>query len=223
MLAAMLLIAAHGPLRRAAGAALLLVMVLSLGALLSQVSVTPGLQFLFENARVLGTVTVCLAGFGGVAVAVAAAGRRIPNARGWLRVGTGLAAAVAFVAVQPLPAGADPTFKAYALADVPNPRYFYVCRSQAECATFGAGRPIGFGIVREKTKVRVNGVVDSRVSRLEYQSAPGGAARVIPLLEVYPGQRLFSFRSATLAHGRLVAYGVDGSPLAEYTKELDGR
>lgn len=81
VLAAMLLIAMHGALRRIAGAVLLLVMILSLGALLSEVSTFPGLQFLFENARALGVVATCLAGFGGIAAVAATAGRRAGNAR----------------------------------------------------------------------------------------------------------------------------------------------
>jgi hypothetical protein len=39
-------------------------------------------------------------------------------------------------------------------------------------------------------------------------------------VEIYPGQRAFSFRSANMTHGRLVAYGVDGRVLATYTDEL---
>lgn len=220
VLAAMLLIGGYGVLRRVAGVVLLGVLVLSLGVVLSQVSMTPGLQFLFENSRALATITVCLAGFGGVTVAVVAAGRRTAGARGWLRVGTAAAATVAFFAVQPLPAGADPTFKAYGPADVDNPRYFFVCGSEVECAEFTAGTPINFGVTAERTKVRVNGVVDATVTRLEYRSAPGGAARTIPLLQVYPGQWLFSFRSANLSHGQLTAYGADGTPIATYTAEL---
>ncbi|MGW4502433.1 hypothetical protein ACWENR_27980, partial [Micromonospora sp. NPDC004336] len=145
---------------------------------------------------------------------------RSPAARGWLRVGTTAALAVAFFAVQPLPAGADPTFKAYTLADVHNPRYFFVCRGPAECAAYGTGAPVTFGTRREKTKVRVNGVVSPEVARLEYHSAPGGAPRVIPLLAAHPGSRTFSFRSATMTHGRLVAYAADGRPLASYDEEL---
>lgn len=68
--------------------------------------------------------------------------------------------------------------------------------------------------------MRVNGVVSPSVARLEYYSAPGGAPRVIPLLAAYPGSRLFSFRSATMAHGRLVAYDVDGRPIATFDDEL---
>ncbi|MDW5326499.1 glycosyltransferase 87 family protein [Plantactinospora sp. KLBMP9567] len=220
VLAAMFLVGSYGVARRVAGVAVLCVMVLSLGALLSSVSMTPGLQFLFENSRSLATITLCLAGFGGVAVAAVAAGRRTSTVRSWLRVGAAALAGVAFFAVQPLPAGADPTFKAYSMSDVHNPRYFFVCRSAAECAAFRAGAPITFGVTAEKTKVRVNGVVDATVARLEYQSAPGGAARTIPLLEVYPGQWLFSFRSANLSHGRLTAYRADGSPIAAYSEEL---
>ncbi|MBO4208205.1 glycosyltransferase 87 family protein [Micromonospora echinofusca] len=221
VLAAMLLIGAAGVVQRVAGAALLGAMVFSLGALLNQLSVTTGMQFLFENARTVGTLTVCLAGFGGIAVATVGVHRPAPGRRTALRVATTAMVTLAFFAVQPLPAGADPTFKAYTLADAGNPRYFFVCRSQAECAEFGAGAAISFGVTAEKTKVRVNGVVDGRVTRLEYQSAPGGAARRIPLLPLYPGQRVFSFRSANLSHGRLVAYGPDGAPLATYTDELD--
>lgn len=220
VLAAMLLVGAHGVARRVAGAALLVTMVVSLGVVLAPVSTTPGIQFLLENARALGVVALCLAGFGGAALAVAGAERRSPAARGWLRVGTTAALAVAFFAVQPLPAGADPTFKAYTLADVHNPRYFFVCRGPAECAAYGTGAPVTFGTRREKTKVRVNGVVSPEVARLEYHSAPGGAPRVIPLLAAHPGSRTFSFRSATMTHGRLVAYAADGRPLASYDEEL---
>jgi hypothetical protein len=122
--------------------------------------------------------------------------------------------------VQPLPAGADPTFKAYTPADAGNPRYFFFCSTAAECADRVAGVPISFATAAEQTKMRVNGMVDVTVTRLEFQSAPGGAAREIPLVEIYPGQRAFSFRSANLTHGRLVAYGTDGRPLAVYTEEL---
>lgn len=226
VLAAMLLIAVPPAWRRVAGVALLGTLVLSLGVLLRPVSMTPGLQFAFENARALATVGLCLVGFGGLAVAAdRRPGRRAATLRrgrrGWLRLGTAATAVLAFFAVQPLPAGADPTFKAYTMADAQNPRYFYACHGPADCAAFGAGRLVRFAIATEKTKVRVNGVVSADVARLAYTSAPGGAARDIPLLEVYPGQRLFSFRSASLAHGRLVAYGADGAALAAYTDELD--
>lgn len=242
VLAAMLLIAVPPGWRRAAGAALLATMVFSLGPLLSPVSMRPGVQFLFENARTLAAVTVCLAGFGGLAaVASRHSGQRTglcvrqhtgqrssqhtgsSQARrrlGWLRLGAASAAVIAFFAVQPLPAGADPTFKAYAMADAQNPRYFFVCHGAAGCAEFLGDRLINFAVTREKTKVRVNGVVSPAVARLEFHSAPGGAARDIPLLQVHAGQRIFSFRSANLAHGRLVVYGVDGAALATYTDEL---
>lgn len=218
VLAGMLLVGATGLARKVAGVALLVAMVLSLGAVLGPVSTRPGVQFLLENARALGVCALCLAGFGGVAVA--AATRRPRVGRAWLRVGVAAAATLAFFAVQPLPAGADPTFKAYTLADVANPRYFFVCRSPAACAAYGGDGPVTFGTAVEPTKVRVNGVVSPEVARLEYYSAPGGVPRVIPLLAAYPGSRTFSFRSATMSHGRLVAYGTDRHPLAVYDDEL---
>lgn len=58
------------------------------------------------------------------------------------------------------------------------------------------------------------------MARLEYHSAPGGAPRVIPLLAPHPGPGTFSFRSATMAHGRLVAYAADGRPIAAFDEEL---
>ncbi|MEH1168413.1 glycosyltransferase 87 family protein [Micromonospora sp. CPCC 205539] len=220
VLAAMLLIGASGVTRRVAGAALLGTMVVSLGAVLSPVSMRPGVQFLFENARTVGVCLLCLAGFGGVAVTAARTTRRPTVGRAWWRVGITATVAVAFFAVQPLPAGADPTFKAYSLDDVINPRYFFVCRGPVECAAYGTEAPVTFGTRAEKTKVRVNGVVAPQVARLEYYSAPGGAPRAIPLLAAYPGSRLFSFRSASMAQGRLVAYAADGRPIADYDEEL---
>ncbi|WP_329100341.1 glycosyltransferase 87 family protein [Micromonospora sp. NBC_01699] len=221
VLAAMLLVGAQGPLRRIAGATLLVVMVFSLGALLDGVSTFPGVQFLLENARALGVVAVCLAGFGGLATVAVGTARRSGRRRGWLRAGITVTVTLACFAVLPLPAGADPTFKAYTLADAGNPRYFYFCRSGAGCADPSTGVAVRFGVVREKTKVRVNGVVDPVVTRLEYRSAPGGAPRTIPLLELGPGQREFSFRSANMAHGLLVAYGADGREVASFTDELN--
>ncbi|MDO3702830.1 glycosyltransferase 87 family protein [Micromonospora sp. C28SCA-DRY-2] len=220
VLAAMLLIGLAGVARKVAGVALLVAMVVSLGAVLSPVSTRPGVQFLFENARTLGVCLLCLAGFGGVAVAATRTARTAAPRRAWLRVGVAATATLAFFAVQPLPAGADPTFKAYDLDDVVNPRYFFVCRGPAECAAFGTGAPVTFGTRVEKTKVRVNGVVAPQVARLAYYSAPGGTPREIPLLAAYPGTRTFSFRSATMAHGRLVAYAADGQPIASYDEEL---
>ncbi|GIF62405.1 hypothetical protein Ais01nite_04400 [Asanoa ishikariensis] len=212
VLAAMLLIGTHGAVHRAAGGALLTAMVLSLGVVLADVSFTPGVQFVLENARALGTVGICVLGFG-----AAVAAQR--TARRWTLAGAA-AVAVAVVAVQPLPASADPTFKAYRLADTANPRYFYVCRDDPSCAEFIGGLAIRFGVVAEKTKVRVNGVVGPTVARLEYQSAPGGRPREIPLLDVYAAGRVFSFRSASLAHGELVAYDLAGNALATYRREL---
>ncbi|MET8351361.1 MULTISPECIES: glycosyltransferase 87 family protein [unclassified Micromonospora] len=221
VLAAMLLIGASGVTQRAAGAALLAAMVVSLGAVLGPVSMRPGVQFLFENARAVGVCLLCLAGFGGVAVAAVRTSRRpAVGGRAWWRVGITATVAVAFFAVQPLPAGADPTFKAYTLDDVVNPRYFFVCRGPVECAAYGTDAPVTFGTRAEKTKVRVNGVVSGQVARLEYYSAPGGAPRTIPLLAAYPGTRTFSFRSANMAQGRLVAYASDGQPIASYDEEL---
>ncbi|MFI6759773.1 glycosyltransferase 87 family protein [Micromonospora sp. NPDC050417] len=221
VLAAMLMVATRGVPRRVAGVVLLLVMTVSLGAALGDVSTFPGVQFLLENARAFGAVTVCLAGLGGVAVVATRTSRRAGDRRGWLRAVTAATATLACFAVLPLPAGADPTFKAYRLADVDNPRYFYFCRGSVECARLAAGVPVRFAVVREKTKVRVNGVVDGSVARLEYRSAPGGAPRVIPLLEVHPAHRTFSFRSANMAHGQLVAYAADGRILASYRDELN--
>jgi alpha-1,2-mannosyltransferase len=118
----MLLIAVRGTLRHIAGWVLLLVMILSLGVLLGEVSTYPGAQFLLENARVLGVVAVCLTGAGGIAATANPAGGGAGNTRAWLRVATTAVAALAAFAVLPLPAGADPTFKAYTLADASNPR-----------------------------------------------------------------------------------------------------
>ncbi|MBQ1047327.1 DUF2029 domain-containing protein [Micromonospora sp. C51] len=220
VLAAMLLVGAVGVARRVAGALLLASMVLSLGVVLAPVSMRPGVQFLFENARAIGTVALCVAGFGAVALTTARthANRAFP--RGWLRVGVASLGALAFFAVQPLPAGADPTFKAYRLPDVVNSRYFFVCRGPVECGRYGTDAPVTFGTRSEKTKVRVNGVVSDQVARLDYHSAPGGPPRTIPLLAAYPGVRTFSFRSATMAHGQLIAYSADGRALARYDDEL---
>ncbi|MEH0985704.1 glycosyltransferase 87 family protein [Micromonospora sp. CPCC 205556] len=220
VLAAMLLIGASGVARRVAGVVLLVAMVVSLGAVLAPVSMRPGVQFLFENARALGVCVLCLAGFGGMAVLATRTDRRPPPRRVWLRGGVAATAALALLAAQPLPAGADPTFKAYTLDDLDNPRYFFACRGPVQCASYGTDAPVTFAMRSEKTKVRVNGVVSPRVTRLEYHSAPGGAPRVIPLLAAYPGSRTFSFRSATMVHGRLVAYGADGRPVATYEEEL---
>jgi hypothetical protein len=217
----MLMIAAQGVVRRIAGGVLLVVMTLSLGSLLSAVSMRPGLQFLLENARTLAAVAACLAGCGGLAVAAARAARRGGAARTWLRAATTAVAALACIALLPLPAGADPTFKAYTLADTANPRYFFYCRSAEVCAGLTAGGPVHFGTFREPTKVRVNGVVDGSVVRLEFTSAPGGPPREIPLVEWFPGQRTFSFRLANIAAGRLVAYGRDGRVLAVFTDTLN--
>ncbi|GAB3872735.1 glycosyltransferase family protein [Dactylosporangium cerinum] len=207
VLAAMLLVAAEGAWRRVAGVALLVVMTVSLGVALRGVAVYPGWQFMLENARSLGLVAVCVAGFGGVA-AVQFRTARFRVAR---RVAVGLAAGLAVLALTPLPVGADPTFKAYSADDLTNPRYFYFTGTPV------AGQPVTFAIRREKTKVRVNGVVGAEVARLRYTSAPGGAARGIPLLEAEPGVRTFSFRSASLAHGRLEALDAAGQVTATFT------
>ncbi|MEV2240943.1 glycosyltransferase 87 family protein [Micromonospora sp. NPDC049891] len=220
VLAAMLLVGAVGVTRRIAGGLLLGSMVLSVGAVLAPVSMRPGVQFLFENARAIGTVALCVAGFGAVALTAARARRTRNPGRGWLRVGVASLGVLAFFAVQPLPAGADPTFKAYRLPDVVNARYFFVCRGPVECSRYGTGAPVTFGTRSEKTKVRVNGVVSEQVARLDYHSAPGGPPRTIPLLAAYPGVRTFSFRSATMVHGRLIAYSADGRVLATYDDEL---
>ncbi len=230
VLAAMLLIGATGALRRVAGAALMVAMVASLGVLMSRLPSTQGLQFLFENARALSVLAICLAGLG-TAAALAHRGASpvaAPTASGmasrpravWLRGATTVAAMLALFAVLPLPAGADPTFKAYTAADVDNPRYFYVCHSYSACADMVRDAPVNFELFWEPTKVRVNGVVDNTVARLEYQSAPGGAPRTVPLVEIYPGQRGFSFRSANISNGRIIAYGLDGQPIAIYQDRL---
>lgn len=217
----MLMIAAQGRLRRAAGAILLVVMVLSLGSLLGAVSLRPGLQFLFENARALAVVAICLTGIGGIAVTAVHQARRAGSRRVWLRAATTAAAAVACFAVLPLPAGADPTFKAYTVADTNNPRYFFYCRTAQTCSGLANGAPVRFGTFRESTKVRVNGMVDPVVARLEFTSAPGGPTREIPLVEMFPDQRAFSFRLANIAAGRLAAYGHNGEILALFTDALN--
>ncbi|WP_327005676.1 glycosyltransferase 87 family protein [Dactylosporangium sp. NBC_01737] len=207
VLAAMLLVAADGAWRRVAGWALLVVMTLSLGVVLRGVALYPGWQFLLENARSLGLVAVCVAGVGGAAAVRA----RTARFRATRRVAVAVAAGLAVLALTPLPAGADPTFKAYSADDLTNPRYFYFTGAPV------AGQPVTFMIRREKTKVRVNGVVGAEVARLRYTSAPGGAARGIPLLEAEPGVRTFSFRSASLVHGRLEALDAAGQVTATFT------
>ncbi|SCG16933.1 hypothetical protein GA0070610_3211 [Micromonospora echinofusca] len=213
VLAAMLLIGADG----VAGAALLVTMVVSLGGgaqagLAHLRDAVPARERPGARRRRALPRRLRRGGAGG--------GRRGPAARGWLWLGTTAALAVAFFAVQPLPAGADPTFKAYALPDAGDPCYFFVCRGALECAAYGTDAPVTFGVRRERTKVQVNGVVSPAVARLECHSAPGGAPRVIPLLAPHPGPRTFSFRPATIAHGRLVAYAADGRPIATYDEEL---
>ncbi|GAA0722546.1 DUF2029 domain-containing protein [Dactylosporangium roseum] len=205
VLAAMLLIATDGVWRRAAGVVLLVVMTLSLGAVLRGVSTYPGWQFLLENARSIGLVAVCLAGFGGAAVVT------VRRSRAWLRPVTAVAVALTVIALLPLPAGADPTFKAYSASDLANPRYFYFSADPLP------GEPVRFLVRREKTKVRVNGVAGAEVARLRYRSAPGGLSRTVPLLDLEPGVRTFSFRSANLAHGRLDALAPDGRVVATFT------
>lgn len=202
VLAAMLLVATEGAWRKAAGVVLLVVMTLSLGVVLRAVAVYPGWQFTLENARSLGLVAVCLAGFGGVAVV------RFRTTR---RVVVAAAAGLAVLALTPLPAGADPTFKAYSATDLRNPRYFYFTGTPTDT------RPVAYLIRREKTKIRVNGTVGEGVAGLRYTSAPGGMARSIPLLEAEPGVRAFSFRSASLAHGRLEALDAAGQVTATFT------
>ncbi|MFC7547874.1 glycosyltransferase 87 family protein [Plantactinospora sp. GCM10030261] len=246
VLAAMLMVAARGLLRRIAGGLLLLAMVVSLGALLSAVSTYPGWQFVLENARTLGVLATCLLGVGAITAVGAATGERVgavtidrvgaapvgaPGGPGGgaarpsrrrvrLRVATTVAAALACVAVLPLPAAADPTFKAYDRSYLDKPRYFFYCGSRAGCPAPPPGDVVLFGTARERTKVRVNGVATAGVARLEYRSAPGGGSREIPLLEIGSGLRAFSFRSATMAHGQLTAYATDDRVLATYTDEL---
>ncbi|MBM0278270.1 glycosyltransferase 87 family protein [Micromonospora tarensis] len=175
VLAAMLLIGASGIAQRAAGVALLAATVVSLGAVLGPISTRPGVQFLFENARAVGVCLLCLVGFGGAAVAAQRASGRPNGGRAWLRVGVTATVAVAFFAVQPLPAGADPTFKAYTLDDVVNPRYFFVCRGPADCAGYATDAPVTFDTRAEKTKVRVNGVVSAQVTA--WRTTPPRAGR----------------------------------------------
>ncbi|MET7399839.1 glycosyltransferase 87 family protein [Dactylosporangium sp. NPDC005572] len=203
VLAAMLLVATEGAWRRAAGWVLLAVMTLSFGAVLRGISTYPGWQFLLENARSIGLVLVCLAGFGGAAVVSARRGRTAVAF---------VAAALVVLALTPLPAGADPTFKAYSAGDLTNPRYFYFSADPLP------GEPVRFLVRREKTKVRVNGVAGDSVAGLRFTSAPGGLARTVPLLSLDSGMRTFSFRSANLAHGRLEALAPDGAVVAVYTE-----
>ncbi|MEV0127109.1 glycosyltransferase 87 family protein [Dactylosporangium sp. NPDC050688] len=212
VLAAMLLVAAEGAWRRVAGVVLLVVMTLSLGVVLRGVAVYPGWQFLLENARSVGLVAVCVAGFGGVAAARLSTTRlSTTRLRTTRRIAVASVVGLAVLALTPLPAGADPTFKAYSADDLTNPRYFYFTGTPVP------GHPVTFLVRREKTKVRVNGVVGAEVARLRYTSAPGGAARSIPLLEAEAGVRTFSFRSASLAHGRLEALDAAGQVTAAFT------
>jgi len=123
-------------------------------------------------------------------------------------------AALGIFAVLPLPAQADPTFKAYSGAELDNPRYFFLCRDEAECARHNAS-PLAYAVSREPTKSRMSGLVSPEVERLEFTSAPGGRPRVIPLAERYPGRRAFAFRAANLTSGRLIAYDATGRVLAK--------
>ena len=180
VLAAMLLIATTGVARRFAGVVLLVTMVVSLGAVLARSRRGRGCSSLLENARAFGSSRSACSGSAGSPVAARPASAAVAG----VAVGSASGHRGGRVRRGPAVAGRGR----------PDVQGVHGCRRGQPAILLLLPQPAGApprrrraGHLRhraEKTKVRVNGVVDAQLTRLEFISAPGGAPRPVPLLEL---------------------------------------
>lgn len=116
VLAGMLLVVSATVWQRAAGVFLVVAMTLNLGNVMVELLPTPGLQYLFNNARGLGVVLLCCLGFGSAVRARHGVEQLTHRVMLW-RVGGPVLVGLLVFAVLPLPASSDPHLHMFTLAE----------------------------------------------------------------------------------------------------------
>jgi hypothetical protein len=225
VLAGMLLVASTGAARRAAGVFLLIAMVLSLGNLAVESVTTPGMQYLFDNARGLGVVVLCCAGFGGALIARRSAEhtsagevRRFVLVRGL----TTVAAGVAMFALLPLPPSSDPGLRMFSVAEtVEEFSHTTVSCDGGPCDMFWGGRLLlNYSVGSDGRRHLVNGWVSTKVARLAMRTAPGAPMHFVPIMDIGDGQRVFCFSGTNLYYAQFLAYDGNGRLIENPPRDL---
>ncbi|GIH06678.1 hypothetical protein Rhe02_47450 [Rhizocola hellebori] len=228
VLAGMLLVAAGGSARRAAGAFLLVAMALSLSNVAVESWTSPGLQFLFANARGLSVVVLCCAGFGGALTA-----RNLSQDAGlarsarsmWARGLTTIAAGVAMFALLPLPPSVDPGLHFNDLAET---REVFSHTTVTYCqngvcshdGTQGGLFLLNYSVGSNGQRSTVEGYVNAKVTRLAMRTAPGAPVHFVPIMELGDGRRVFSFTGTNLYYAQFLAYDADGRLIENPPRDL---
>ncbi len=228
VLAAMLLIGGGRPVRRTAGAFLLVAMILSVGNVAAWLIPGSTAVFLFDNARALGAVAVCCAGFGAAATAVRARPDTAPIGGAGKVARSPWAAAVAVAAtlvvgaaiftVMPLPARSDPALRAYTQADFDAGRLpsgdqqgFTCPADSCDDLTFGGQLPLNYSVGYDGSTSSITGAVDpERIARLVYLAAPGAAQFTVPVFQYSDHRWGFALQATTSWYAHLRGYDRQG-------------
>ncbi|WP_432832820.1 glycosyltransferase 87 family protein [Dactylosporangium sp. CA-092794] len=222
VLAGMLLIASAAGGRWAFGVFLVVAMTLNLGNVAFELVPTPGLQYLFDNARGLGTVLVCCIGFG--AVVRHRRSDPVPVARrvAVTRTAGLVVAGVLVFAVLPLPASSDPHLHMFSL-DETRAEFSYTtvtCGADPCDMSWGGRLLLNYSIGSDGRRAVVNGWVSAQVARLGMRTAPGAPIHFVPIMDLGDGQRVFCFSGENLVYGQFLEYDANGRLLENPPRNL---
>jgi hypothetical protein len=225
VLAGMLLVASTGAVRRAAGVFLLIAMTLSLGNLAVESWTTPGLQYLFDNARGLGAVVLCCVGFGGALIAhrsrehvTTRETRRFVLVRGL----TTVLAGVAMFALLPLPPSSDPSLRFLTVEETVEQfsRTTITCDPSPCDMSWGGVLLLNYSVGSDGERHIVEGWASKKVARLAMRTAPGAPLHFVPLMDLGDGQHVFCFTGTNFYYGQFLAYDANGRLIENPPRDL---
>jgi alpha-1,2-mannosyltransferase len=224
VLAGMILVASAGATRKAAGVFLLVAMLLNLGNLAVESFSTPGLQYLFDNARGLGVVVLCCMGFGGPLVWFRAR-RRVPTSARRPAIKHGLvtiAAGVVMFALLPLPPSSDPSLRFFTLAEtIEQFSHTHISCDGGPCDMSWGGRLLlNYSVGSNGERHIVEGWVAAKVVRLAMRTAPGAPMHSVPIMDIGDGQRVFCFSGTNLYYAQFLAYDAQGRLIENPPRDL---
>ena len=211
VLAGMLLVVSATAWQRAAGAFLLVAMTLNLGNVAFELLPTPGLQYLFNNARGLGVVLLCCVGFG-AAVRERRSVDPVSRARMLWRVGGPVLAGLLLFAVLPLPVSSDPHLHMFTLAETREEfsQTTVTCNGGPCDMTWGGQLLLNWSVGSNGQRQVVDGWVSSKVARLAMRTAPGAPSHFVSIMDLGDGQLVFSFSGQNLQDGQFLEYDSHG-------------
>jgi alpha-1,2-mannosyltransferase len=221
VLAGMLLVVSTTAWQRAAGVFLVVAMTLNLGNVMFELLPTPGLQYLFNNARGLGVVLLCCLGFGS-AVRARQGSEQISHRMTLWRVGGPVLVGLLVFAVLPLPASSDPHLHMFTLAETREEfsRTTVTCDGGPCDMSFGGRLLLNYSDGANGDRQVVDGWVSSKVARLAMRTAPGAPLHLVPIMDLGDGQHVFSFSGQNLYDGQFLMYDANGRLLENPPRNL---